>query len=265
MIIRNKTLITALSLILISCSAKNNKLDIETVTENQLYSEGIKKTKAANYHDAIKIFTKFEEKYPTSIHYADILVLKAYSFYSEDKHTDAILTIDDFLQQFPVHKDVDYMHYLKSMSNYKQIMDIGRDQSFAMLAKEGFETLINLYPHSKYASDAKRKLEYINNMLAGKEMDIGRFYLRTNKHVFSINRFKNVIENYQTNIFIPEALYRLTEVYFILGVKEEAEKYVSVLAHNYPKSIWYNKAYNLLIHNDENKKSSSSKQTSQPS
>ena len=247
MIMRDKILAIMFFLMLVGCSTKNNRLNIKTTTEEQLYEQGMKKVKSGDYHNAIKTLERFEERYPASRHYADVLILKAYSSYSEDKYTEAILTVDDFLQQFPVHKEVAYMYYLKSMSNYNQIMDVGRDQGFAILAKEGFETLIHLYPHSKYANDAKWKLEYIDNILAGKEMDIGRFYLRTNKHISSINRFKNVIENHQNSMFTPEALYRLTEVYFILGVKKEAIKYAAVLGYNYPKSIWYCKAYNLLV------------------
>ncbi len=138
------------------------------------------------------------------------------------------------------------MYFIKGMSYYNQIMDIGRDQEFTLNAKKEFEILVNLFPGSKYANDAKWKLEYIDNILAGKEMDIGRFYLRIHKPISSVNRFKNVVDNYQTTIFIPEALYRLVEVYYILGIKEEAIRYASVLGYNYPNSTWYKKSYQLL-------------------
>ena len=260
--VKNKIFTIALSLILVSCGVKSNRLTVQAISENQLYNQGIKEINNQNYERAIKTFTKFEEEYPASKNYANVLILKAYSLYSEGKYAEAILTIDDFIQQFPLHKGMAYMYYLKSMSNYTQIMDIGRDQNFAVLAKEDFEMLMKLHPQSKYAEDAKWKLEYIDNILAGKEMDIGRFYLRTSKHISSINRFKSVVENHERSMFTPEALYRLTEVYFILGLKKEATKYASVLGHNYPKSTWYSKAYALLIHNGMEQKNLSPKQVS---
>ena len=261
--LQNKIFTMALCLVLIGCSVKSKKPTFQNISEDQLYEQGMKEISTQHYKNAIKTFTRFEEECPLSKHYANVLILKAYSLYLENKYTETILTIDDFIQHFPVHKDLAYMYYLKAMSNYIQIMDIGRDQNFAMLAKDGFEMLIQLYPQSKYAEDAKWKLEYIDNILAGKEMDIGRFYLRTSKHISSINRFKNVIENHQSSIFTPEALYRLTEVYFVLGIKKEATKYASVLGHNYPKSIWYCKAYDLLVHNGMKRKKLSSKQALQ--
>jgi len=255
---KTKILSVVLLLMLTSCSGKNKK-DMN-LTEKQLYERGMREMQTGEYKNATETFTKLENEHPAFAHYADTLVLKAYAFYSEDKYTDAILTIDDFIQQFPMHKDVAYMYYLKAMSNYNQIMDIGRDQEITLKAKEDFRILVQLYPNSKYASDAKWKLEYIDNILAGKEMEIGRFYMRTNKPIASINRFKDVIEKYQTSIFTPEALYRLTEVYFMLGINNEATKYAAVLGYNYPKSTWYLKSYDLLIKNGDKRKGSSLKQ-----
>ena len=256
---KNRILTIMVLIMLTSCGGKNKK-DSLGLTENQLYEQGMKEVKAGDYHGAAKTFTKLENEYPAFARYADTLILKTYAFYSEDKYVDAILTIEDFLQQFPVHKDAAYMYYLKAMSHYNQIMDIGRDQELTMKAKEDFRILVLLYPGSKYASDAKWKLEYIDNILAGKEMEVGRFYMRTNKPIASINRFKSVIEDYQTSVFTPEALYRLSEVYFILGIKNEATKYASVLGYNYPKSTWYQKSYDLLEKNGEKHKGSSLKQ-----
>lgn len=242
-----KFVIIALFIFLTGCSSKKSDIsEFKTISEHELFEQGTKEVKSGNYKEAVKTLTKLENEYPASDNYSDTLVLKTYSYYADDKYTDAILTVDDFLHQFPINKNAAYMYFLKGMSYYNQIMDMGRDQEFALNAKKEFEILVNLFPSSKYASDAKWKLEYIDNILAGKEMDIGRFYLRTHKPISSVNRFKNVIDKYQTTIFTPEALYRLVEVYYILGIKEEAIRYASVLGYNYPNSIWYEKSYRLL-------------------
>ncbi|WPX97097.1 outer membrane protein assembly factor BamD [Candidatus Bandiella euplotis] len=250
--IKNKILTIVLLSALVGCGAMNKKK--LAISDSQLYERGVNEVKSGDYRSAAKTLTQLENEYPASTRYADTLILKAYSLYSEEQYTDAILTIEDFLHQFPMHKDAAYMYYLKAMSNYNQIMDTGREQDLTIKAGEDFSLLIALYPHSKYAKDAKWKLEYIHNVMAGKEMDIGRFYLRTNQPIASINRFKNVIDNYQTSIFAPECLYRLTEVYFTLGVKKEATKYASVLGHNYPKSMWYKKAHDLLVNHGAKRK-----------
>ena len=241
-----KLAVIALFIFLIGCSSKKSDITFETISEHKLFEQGKKEVKLGNFKKAIKTLTKLENEYPASENYSDTLVLKAYSYYADDKYTDAILTVDDYLHQFPINKNAAYMYFIKGMSYYNQIMDIGRDQEFTLNAKTVFKILISLFPSSKYANDAKWKLEYIDNILAGKEMNIGRFYLRTHKPIPSVNRFKNVIDNYQTTIFTPEALYRLVEVYYILGIKKEATRYASVLGYNYPHSIWYNKSYKLL-------------------
>ena len=238
--------IVALFILLTGCNSKKSDIEYKTISEYELFEQGKKEVQSGNFKEAVKTLTKLENEYPASDNYSDTLVLKAYSYYANDKYTDTILTVDDFLHQFPINKNTSYMYFIKGMSYYNQIMDIGRDQEFTLNAKKEFEILVNLFPGSKYANDAKWKLEYIDNILAGKEMDIGRFYLRIHKPISSVNRFKNVVDNYQTTIFIPEALYRLVEVYHILGIKEEAIRYASVLGYNYPNSTWYKKSYQLL-------------------
>ncbi|MFQ3306792.1 MAG: outer membrane protein assembly factor BamD [Candidatus Midichloriaceae bacterium] len=235
-----------LCLLLQNCSSKKDDLKISSVSEKELYDRGVKEIKSEKYKDASKTLTQLEEEYPASKYYSEALVLKTYAFFALDNFTEAQLTIDDFLRQFPVSDFSPYIYYIKGMLNYKQIMDIGRDQEYSAKAKQDFTALIQLYPKSKYSKDARWKLEYINNVLAGKEMDIGRFYLRTHKPISAVNRFKNVLKNYDDSIFIPEALYRLFEIYYILGIEGEAKKYASVLGYNFPNSIWYYKSYNIL-------------------
>lgn len=252
-------------LALIICFVSNcggaRKADLrdENINDIQLYEQSTNQVKSGDYKRAIKTLTKLENEYPESDHYSDVIVLKAYSYYSDRNYIDAILTINDFLHQFPINKNAAYMYYLKGMSKYNQIMDIGRDQGLSIEAKKDFEMLVNLFPDSKYASDIKFQLEYIDDILAGKEMDIGRFYLRLNNPISSVNRFRNVIENYQKSIFMPEALYRLVEVYYILGVVEEASRYASALGYNYPDSIWYRKSCDILFKNKKDHNASKSR------
>ena len=255
-ILRFGTLALIIFLMASCSSTKKDNIQVENISDKQLYEQSTKEVKSGDYKRAIKTLTKLENEYPASDHYSDAIVLKAYSYYSDDNYTDAILTVNDFLHQFPINRNAAYMYYIKSMSNYNQIMDIGRDQKFTIDAKKDFKILVNLFPNSKYANDAKWKLEYIDNLLAGKEMDLGRFYLRVNKPISSVNRFKNVVEKYQTSIFVPEALYRLVEVYYILGVKDEATRYASVLGYNYPDSIWYRKSHNILLKNAKDRNTS---------
>ena len=139
-----------------------------------------------------------------------------------------------------------YAYYLKGLCYYEQITDVGRDQKMTRLATESLNELVTRYPNSKYARDARLKLDLTHDHLAGKEMEVGRFYLERQQYLAALNRFKAVVKNYQTTTHIPEALYRLTEVYMILGLEQEARKAAAVLGHNYPGSQWYQDAYNLV-------------------
>ncbi len=242
-----KLCVFALTIILVGCNLKHHNLNIKAISEEKLFSQGVKEIKIGEYKNSIKTLTKFEKEYYASMYYPGALILKAYSYYLSNNYANAIITVDDFLDQHPtISKTASYMYYIKGMSNYNQTLDIGRDQEFRINAKKNFEILVNAYPHSKYANDVKWRLVYIGNTLAEKEMDVGRFYMKNNKPISSINRFKTVIEKYQTSIFTPEALYRLIEVYQILGVEDQVKNFVSVLGHNYQKSHWYNKSYRLL-------------------
>ena len=179
--------------------------------------------------------------------YCDTMVFKAHSYYINNRYTEAIVIINDFLHQFPANNHSSYMRYLKGLSYYKQIISIETDQESSRNSKKSFEALVNLFPDSQYSNDANDKLKQLNNILAAKEIEIGRFYLRTNKPISSINRFINIIKNYKTSIFLPEALYRLTEVYYTLGIKDEFIKYYVLLEKEYSNSTWYKKARNILF------------------
>ena len=151
-----------------------------------------------------------------------------------------------FIQLNPSHSNVDYAYYLKGLSFYERIVDVGRDQKLTQDALNTFNEVIRRFPRSKYARDARLKIDLARNHLAGKEMEIGRFYLVRGQHLAAINRFRAVLQNYDTTDQVPEALHRLTESYLALGLVEEAEKTAAVLGHNYPGSNWYQDSYALV-------------------
>ena len=216
---------------------------IENISERLLFNRVVKEIKTKNYNNAIKTLTVFENIYYNSSYYSSALILKAYLYYLDHNYKNAVTVINNFLYNHPMSQNVCYMYYIKGMSSYKQIIDINRDQKFTFRARKYFEILIKKYPYSKYSNDLKIKLEYIDNMLAGKEMNIGRFYLGINRPIVAINRFKIVSEKYQRSIFTPEALYKLIEVYHMLGIKDQVKIFMLILGFNYPQSIWYNKLY----------------------
>jgi outer membrane protein assembly factor BamD len=152
-----------------------------------------------------------------------------------------------FIDLHPGHKDVPYAFYLIGVSHYEQMSDVGRDQKMTEEALRAFEELIRRFPDSTYARDASLKIDLARDHLAGKEMEIGRYYLRQGKYIAAINRFRNVIERYQTTTHVPEALHRLTEAYLALGVQQEARKTASVLGYNFPGSRWYQDSYALMV------------------
>ena len=244
-------LIILLPITLFGCVVTNNHISSEFINEKQLFFQGIQKIKVGRSKECTNILTKFNKTYPASVYHSKLLILEAYSYYVDNNYLQAILTINHFLHQYPMHKDVPYMYYIRGISNYSQIIDVERDQKFASNAKKDLQILINSYTSSKYSDDARYKLEYVDNILAGKEMDIGKFYMRINKPIASINRFKNIIKRYQTSVFTPEALYRLIEVYSTLGIKDQAKILLSVLSYNYPKNVWYYKSYQLFTKMDK--------------
>ena len=157
-----------------------------------------------------------------------------------------MVALDRFVKLHPGNKDTPYAYFLKALNYYEQITDVGRDQGITQKAREALNEVVRRYPESQYAKDAKIKLDLVLDHLAGKELEIGRYYLNRGKLIGAINRFKHVIDSYQTTTHTPEALHRLVEAYLALGIKEEAQKYAAVLGHNYPNHPWYEKSYRLI-------------------
>jgi outer membrane protein assembly factor BamD len=240
-------ILSSLSLIA-GCSTDEEKKG--PVDPQVLFKEGISDLGSGDYKNAVKKFEELEKEHPASDLAPYAQIRRAYASYLEEKFDEAISAVDDFVAQYPLHPNTDYMYYLKGLCYYDQIVDLGRDQNITFKAIDALNEVVSRFPTSPYARDAKLKAEYATNNLAGKEMDIGRFYLASHETVAALNRFKSVIEKYQTSIFVPEALFRVSEIYFYLGDEEQAKKYAAVLGANYPDSEWYEQAYKLNVNKD---------------
>ncbi len=239
----HKIVFVVLCAFLFACTTKES---VTHKSQDGLFKEGVQQLQNKEFKDASKTFAKITTGGSSSSVYSEALMLRAYALYSIADYSEATHVIEQYLKIFPLSKDANYMRYLKAMSSYNKIMDIERDEQPALKAKEDFQELLIYGKSTKYAEDAKWKLDYINNVLAGKDLAIGRFYLRTSNPISAVNRFKDVLENYPNSMFIPESLFRMTEVYTLLGLVDEAKKYSSVLGHNYPNSIWYKKSYAII-------------------
>ncbi len=231
---------------LIGCSSFDKKDEIIT-NPDTLFEEGLTETIQGNYATAAERFETLEREHPASQLSPEAHIRRAYVYYLEGKFEIAVLTIEEFLKQHPAHKSIAYMYYLRALCYYDQIVDIGRDQQFTYKAIAALKEVLARFPQTQYARDAQLKFEYATNTLAGKEMEIGRFYLNQNQLVSALNRFKTVVSDFQNSIFIEEALYRVAEIFYTLGDDVQAKHYAAVLGHNYPNSSWYNKAYSLIV------------------
>ena len=239
-----------LVLFLSACSGDgDNPLDDDFEPERpveELYNEAADELDQKNYDRAYTLFNEVERQHPYSKWATQAQLMAAYSAYEAENYVESVIAIDRFVRLHPGNPDIDYALYLKALNYYEQISDIGRDQEMTRLAKENFEGLLRAYPNSEYARDAKLKLDLTRDHLAGKEMQIGRYYLVRNQYHGAIKRFKNVVEDYQTTTHVPEALHRLVEAYLSLGIREEAVRVAAVLGYNYPGSEWYEDSYALL-------------------
>ena len=238
----------ALALPVASCAGKKAKSDTAYVARdvNTLYSLAKKSADQGNYADAAKLFDEVERQHPYSVWARRAQMMSAFSYYMAQQYSDSISSSQRFLTIHPGNSDAPYANYLIAMSYYQQIADVTRDQKITQQASDAFGELIRRYPASRYATDARLKLDLINDHLAGKEMEVGRYYERSSNWLAASLRFRTVIDKYQTTSHTPEALERLVECYLALGVPEEARKAGAVLGRNYPGTIWYKRSYELL-------------------
>lgn len=240
----NVLVLAALGFGLTACASKpEGEL---TGTVSSLYNDGLAKVQAGQYVQAVHTFEELERQYPYSGWATRGQMMTAYAQYRNGDHDEALVTIDRFLQLHPAHPDLAYMFYLKGMSHYAQMTDVNRDQANTREALAAFEALVNRFPESVYARDAKLKVTLCLDHLAGKEMVVGRYYLTQQQYLAAIGRFDEVVKQYPRSSQTPEALYRLVEGYLALGVTDEATRAAAILGHNYPANEWYQKAYGLL-------------------
>jgi len=244
-------LILLLLILSISCTKdlkKESKINEKSLELQVLeaYEEGMKSLKEGDSLFAAKKFNEAEILFPQSDWAPKSALMAAYSYYIQDYYEDAVAELDRFIRVYPNHKNVDYAYYLLALSFYEQISDEKKDLLSIVDAKKNFEYLIKNYPNTEYALDAEFKIDLINDILASKEMYVGRYYFDKKKWIPAINRFKNVVDEYDTTIYAEEALHRLVEIYYTLGLKKEAYKYANLLGYNYQSSEWYERSYSFF-------------------
>lgn len=243
-------LVALIALALPACSSFSSGDDddvpyVEKPPED-IYEEAVAALADGRNSRAAKLFNEVERQHPYSEFSPKSQINAAFAHYQDLAYDDAILVLDRFIRLHPGHEDVAYAYYLRGLSYYEQISDVGRDQEMTRLAQESFDELLRRFPDSEYARDAQLKRDLTLDHLAGKEMEIGRYYLAQRHYNAALKRFATVVASYQTTTHIPEALHRITEVYVALGLPEEAKRYAAVLGHNFPGSDWYANTYDLM-------------------
>lgn len=233
---------------------KRPRLAYEERPVEALYNTGYQRLEQRRWADAVDYFQEVERQHPYSDWARRSILMQIYAYYQNNNYTDAIAAADRYIQLFPGNPSAAYAFYMKAVCNFEQITDVGRDQGYANAALTGLKDVARRYPGTPYATDAAVKIDMVNDQLAGKEMNVGRYYQRAHQPLAAINRYKAVIDNedFQRTSHTPEALYRLVEVYVSLGLKEEATRNAAVLGHNYPGSPWYAEAFALLRERGEN-------------
>ena len=249
-------LIILIFLFLNSCSNDKKKIDIieEEDIELQMidsYKEGIKALEDGDVLFAAKKFNEAELVYPQSDWAPKSALMSAYSYYIQDYYGDAIFELNRFIKTYPKDLRLSYAHFLLGMCYYEQIVDEKKDLGPILKAKEKFNYILKNYPDTDFALDAQFKLDLINDISASKEMYIGKHYVKKQKWIPAINRFKTIVNNYETTVYVEEALFRLVEIYYLLGLTDESQKYAKLLGYNYLSSRWYKESYRIFNKNYE--------------
>ena len=231
-----------------SCSKKEEKISIIKEKEINLqmidaYKEGVEAFEQGDVLFAAKKFNEAEILFPQSKWAARSILMAAYSYYSQDYYYDTISELERFIQKYPKHERLNYAHFLLAICYYEQIVDEKKDIGPLLSAQKEFKFIIKNYSNSDFALDSKFKLDFINDVLASKEIFLGRYYMKKEKWIAAINRFKQVVQFYDTTIYIEEALHRLVELHYRIGLIDEAKKYAKLLGYNYQSSKWYEATY----------------------
>ena len=249
-----KLLITLslLSIFLISCSS--TKLEVPKTEGEELkilYDQALEMVSEKDFIDAAIIFEDIERQYPYSKWAAKSQLMSAYCYYKSQFYDESLNSLDRFISLHPASKDISYAHYLKSLNYFYQIEDVERDQSMTETALNSFQNLISRYPDTSFARDAKGKIDILNDRLAAKEMEVARYYQFNKNWISAINRYNTVLDEYKTSIYTAEALHRLVEIYYSLGLMSESKKYASTLGYNFPDSEWYKRSYEIITSNSQ--------------
>ena len=257
---RNITIIIYAFLLLLNTCVKE-KSNVEVIEERELdlqmidaYQKGLDYLSQKDSIAAAKKFTEAELLFPQSVWAPRSALMAAYSYYVDDYYDDTIYELERFFKTYPNHPRTDYAYYLLAITYYELIVDETKDLKSILKSKEYIQFIIDNYPNTDYAMDSRFKLELINEVLASKEMYLARYYLKKEKWIPAINRFKEVVENYNDTIYIEEALHRLVEIHYKLGIEDEAKKYAYLLGYNYQSSEWYEKTYKVFNKNYESTK-----------
>ena len=259
-----RILILIFLLFISSCSKKDQKISTieETDMELQMIDSYRQAVEALEMGDALLAAKKFNESellFPQSEWAAKSALMSAYSYYSQDYYGDAIFELERFFKRYPKNESIKYAYYLEAMCYYESIVDEKKDLGPLLKAKEKFEYIINEYPETDFALDAEYKLDLIQDILAAKEIYLGKHYMKREKWIAAINRFKNVIIEYETTIYVEEALHRLVEIYYKIGLVEESKRYANLLGYNYLSSKWYKESYRVFNKDYEIKNKKTSK------
>ena len=237
---------------LVSCSSKEEE-KISVLSDKEMetqmieaYEEGLRELEKGDVIYATRRFNEAELLYPQSEWASKSILMSAYAFYSQNYYERSIFELERFISKYPKHKNIDYAYFLSAMNHYENIIDEKKDLEPLLLSKEKFEYIVKNFPETDFAQDSIYKLALIQDVLASKEMHIGKYYLKRKKWIAAINRFKTVLSDYETTVYVEEALHRLVETYYKIGLVDEAEKYANVLGYNYQSSKWYEQSYKIF-------------------
>ncbi len=248
-----KILLVLIFITLNSCSKEKQKTKIIEINQElemvSTYREGMEEIEKNDYYIAAKKFLESELLFPQSKWAPKSALMASYSYYMQDYYSEAIFNLERYLSSYPNDKNISYAHFLIAMCYYENIEDEKKDLGPLLKAKNKFNYILTEYPNTDFALDSSLKIDLINDILASKEMYIGRHYIKREKWIAAINRFKTVIEDYETTVYVQEAIHRLVEIYYHIGFLEESKKYANLLGYNYLSSEWYKKSYKLFNKN----------------
>jgi len=235
--------------LLAGCGSKSDDADTSStsVPVETLYNNGIDALQAKRYSTAIDQFNAVQQNYPFSTWAPSAQLMVAYAQYLQNHYTDALTALDGYIKLHPASRDVPYAYYLRALCYYEQITDISRDQKGTQDAMAALQEVVDRFPGTTYARDARLKIDLCRDHIAGANMEIGRWYEGQHMYTAAIGRFQRVVDDYQTTNQVPEALHRLVEIYLILGLKDEATRTAAVLGYNYPGNRWYADTYDALL------------------